>query len=71
MSAAEKVINKFNGVRKLAREIGLSPGTVSRWTKPRSEGGSGGDIPTMNHRKILEAAERLGIEIEPSELVNV
>lgn len=69
MSPAESVIKKFGGVRATARAVGLSPGAVCRWPKPRIDGGCGGEIPTRNHRKIMEAARNLNISIEPAELV--
>lgn len=69
MSAAERVIKKFGGVRATARALHISPGAVSRWPKPRIDGGCDGEIPTRNHRKILDAARELDIIIEPGELV--
>ena len=69
MSPAEKVIKKFGGVRATARALSLSAGAVSRWKKPREEGGCGGEIPTRNHRKIMVAAHEMAIDIEPAELI--
>jgi transposase-like protein len=68
-SPAELVIERFSGVCKLARALGKSPSTISRWKKPRDEGGTGGLVPSQSQPKLLELARERGISLTPTELV--
>jgi transposase-like protein len=54
MTASELVISKIGGVRKTARALGLNPSTVCRWRKPAEEGGTGGMVPQIYFRAILD-----------------
>jgi hypothetical protein len=69
MSPADYVITLFGGVRPLARAIHVDHSTVSRWRKPISEKGTGGDVPTRQIRKILAAAKVAGLPIDRARLI--
>ncbi len=69
MSPAELVIEKFGGARPLARELSIDHTSVLRWPKPREQRGSGGNIPSKYHAKILKLAEVHGIDLSANELI--
>lgn len=60
MTPAKIVIDRFGGVRPLARLMGLTPGTVCRWALPKSHRGSDGFIPARHHRRLLDLAKEHG-----------
>lgn len=68
-SPAVTVIKAFGGVRPLARALGKSPSSVSRWAKPRRLKGTGGSIPTREQRRILDLAQERGIALSLSDVV--
>lgn len=55
-------IERFGGVRRLARAIGRDPAAVSRWRHS-------GIVPTSVQRKILECAWERGIEFSAHEII--
>lgn len=59
--AAERVIEKFGGIRPMAHKLEVPVTTVQGWKKR-------GAIPTARHADLLAAAQRHGIEIDPAEL---
>lgn len=62
---AQKVIDKFGGVTRLAKAIGVGPSTIYKWTYP-AEGptkGTDGVIPRKHIAKIRDAADILGVEL--------
>ena len=62
MTQAESIISRFGGPRDLARAIGAAPSTVYKWTYPLGVNeGTGGMIPSRQHRAIHAAARREGI----------
>jgi hypothetical protein len=69
MSPAAYVIKVFGGVRPTARAVGRSPSAVSKWTKPRKNGGLGGQVPTMIQSKVLKLATKLKLPINPTDLI--
>lgn len=69
LTPAAYVIREFGGVRKLARELGKSPSTVSRWPKPKQKGGSDGRIPSDEQLPILELAKKRGLDVTPADLI--
>jgi len=69
LSPAEYVIQVFGGVRATARAIGRSPSSISKWQKPRSQGGSDGCVPNAAQRIILEQAKKQGLDITPGDLI--
>lgn len=68
LSPAEYVVRKFGGVNATARAIGRTPGVVSRWNKPRSEGGCGGYVPSAAQRLVLKEAKARRLKITPDDL---
>jgi len=68
-SQAQHVIDELGGVRATAKKLGLNPGTVSRWPKPRGCKGLAGRVPAEHQEKILEIAEREGLDIRPIDLI--
>lgn len=69
MTPAELVIEKFGGVRPLARELSIDHSSVARWPKPKNERGSGGLIPAQYHARLLDIAKERGITLTALELV--
>lgn len=79
MNQAEMIIAKFGTGYKMAqmlthtlgREIHRS--TISRWTKPKSKGGTGGYIPPRWYGVIIVTAEQNGIQLSTEDftLVNL
>ena len=66
---ADKVIELFGGVRPLARDLGRNPSSVVRWRKPRSEGGTGGAVPTSMQGRILALARERGLGLTAEDLI--
>ena len=70
MSPAEYIIKIFGGVRATARALNRSPSTVSKWRKPRKEGGTGGQIPTLIQWQVLKLARRQQLPITADDIVH-
>ena len=66
---AARVIKAFDGVRQTARILGISSSTVSRWQKPREEGGTGGRVPTKHQSAVLKHSEDKGLGLTPADLI--
>lgn len=63
MNTAAIVIEKFGGVRALAKTLGHKhPTTVQGWRES-------GFIPAQRQREVLDAAERLGIALTAEDLI--
>jgi hypothetical protein len=56
MTYVDKIIGAFGGVRPLARAINQPPTNVSGWRKR-------GTIPDWQKVRVLDAAQRRGIEL--------
>lgn len=69
MNPAQYVISEFGGIRATGRAIGRHQSSVHRWLDSKQDGGSGGLIPSENHRKILAEAKKRGLDITPDHLV--
>jgi hypothetical protein len=63
MAHSAKIIDRFGGIRPMARELGVWPSVVQGW-KER------GIIPPRRHSQILNAAQNAGIAIDPIDLIN-
>ena len=61
-SPVDLAINRFGGVRALARAIGRDPAAISRWKKT-------GVVPTSVQRRILEAAWDRGMDITAHDMI--
>lgn len=59
--AAERIIEKFGGIRPMAHKLEVPVTTVQGWKKR-------GAIPTVRHADLIAAAERHGIDIDTAEL---
>jgi hypothetical protein len=68
-SPADIVIERFGGVRPLARLLELNHSSVARWPAPKTKRGSGGLVPSQYHRRLLDLARERGIELSASELI--
>lgn len=68
-TAAERVINAFDGASRLSLLTGIDKSSVYRWTYTKERGGTDGAIPHGNHEAILHAAEVNNIQITRSDLV--
>lgn len=66
---AQTVIRMFGGVRATARIIGRSSSTVSRWQKPRAEGGTDGRVPSTSQKKLLDYAQAHGLPLTAEQLI--
>lgn len=62
MSAAETVIQRFGGIRPMARIIGRKVSTVQGWKEA-------GYIPSRHLATVLSAAEANGITLTCEELI--
>jgi amino-acid N-acetyltransferase len=70
-TAAEKVTELFEGPSNLARAVGVSRSTVTRWTYPPSRKGTDGHIPGKYHQAIWDAARKQKIKIKPADLLSL
>lgn len=70
ISPAAYVIQTFGGVRATARAIGRDPSSIAKWRMPRGERkGLGGRVPGVLQTRILEEAEKRGLDIRPEDLI--
>ena len=60
---AEFVIEAFGGVRALARALGKSPSTVSRWRSTK------GLIPSSVQAEIIRLAREKGLAVTHQNLI--
>lgn len=58
-SNAQRLIDLFGGVNRLAKDVGLDPATVSRFTATGKRG-CHGDVPTRFFHDIMDAARKRG-----------
>lgn len=66
---AQLVINRFGGVRALARKLEVYPSTVSRWAAEEGKKGTGGQIPGRYHVALLDMAKKENIYLTAEELI--
>ncbi len=64
MNPAQDIIGKFGGQTALARFIGKRPSTVQHWA-------SSGVIPARWHSMLLDLARTQGVDLAPSDFVQV
>lgn len=67
---ADKVIEKFGGVRATARALGLNSSSVSRWRMPPEKRGLGGRVPSVHQGRLLQLARESGIELTAQDLIH-
>lgn len=74
VTQADRVIEKFGGVPKLAEalaNVGLkkNKSSIYRWTYPVGEkSGTGGSIPTSSLKLVIAAARNEGVLLSPEDL---
>jgi hypothetical protein len=66
---AEIVIERFGGVRPLARLLKVAHTSVARWPLPKIKRGSGGLVPSQYHRRLLDLAADRGVKLSTTELI--
>lgn len=71
LTAAARIVARFNGVKSLSMATGIDHAAIYRWNYPKKKHGCDGRIPSSQHKKILLAAKARGIKLEPAELVNI
>jgi len=69
ITPADRVISAFGGVRATARALGRNPSSISRWRKPREEGGTGGRVPSSLQASILTGAKAAGLSLTAEDLI--
>ena len=69
MTPADYAIHIFGGIRPLARAIGRSHTSVSKWRYRRENRGCNGNVPSLAQRRILEIAKKKKLDITPEDLV--
>ena len=63
MSPAQRVIDKFGGVRATARALEINASAVCRWRKAKSDRGCDGRIPNKHYLKLLNIAKNRKIDL--------
>lgn len=60
MSQAERIIEKFGGIRPMAEAMKVPPSTVQGWKEA-------GFIPSRRQQAVLSTARARGIELSPAD----
>jgi transposase len=60
---ASTVLARFKSNRDLARKLGISPSTITRWTYPKIMKGTDGHIPQKYWIEIIHIARREGFTL--------
>jgi hypothetical protein len=63
MEPARTIIDMLGGPTKVAAITGKHRTRVSNWMRPKSVGGTGGTIPQTHHRKLIDAAQEMGLSL--------
>jgi transposase-like protein len=69
VTPAQKVIDLFGGVRPLARELGRNPSSIARWRRAKTEGGTGGAVPSSMQGRLLALAKARGLPLAAEDLI--
>jgi hypothetical protein len=64
MSHAPSIIQKFGGIRPMARALGLPASTVQDWKES-------GLIPARHQQAVLNKARELGVALAPDDFFDV
>ena len=64
---AKTVIARMGGASRVSEITGRNIATVYRWMNPRERGGTDGIIPHEDARKLLECAEKNGLDLVHSD----
>lgn len=60
MAAVQTIIDRFGGVRKMARSLGLGASTVQGWKQS-------GFVPSQRIPQIIAAGREQGIDLAPGD----
>lgn len=66
---ASSILERCGKVAEVAKRLRRHRTTVSRWTQPPDEGGTGGWIPLEYHADLIAMAAEKGIVIERREFL--
>lgn len=69
LDPANRIIERFGGHIVVRSITGASRTRVYRWTRPKSEGGTGGLIPTEHAIKLLRYAKENGIAVSADDFL--
>lgn len=69
LEPANSIIDRFGGQTIVRSITGVSRTRVYRWTRPKSEGGTGGLIPTDHAIKLLRHAKENGIPVTAADFL--
>lgn len=69
MNPAASIISRMGGVEAVAAITGRHISRVYRWTYPVERGGTGGEIPRKEARKILAYARDNGIGLSAEDFL--
>jgi hypothetical protein len=68
---ARGVVDLLGGCRSVARELSISPSTVTRWMAPKSRASLGGRIPQTHWPALMAMAKRNGVELSLEQLAGL
>ena len=71
MQPARRIVDMLGGGAVVARELGISPSTVTRWTAPKSRQNLGGRIPQTHWAGLLALAKKLGCPLTVEQLAGL
>lgn len=67
LEPARTIVYRLGGPAKVARSLGLNNSRPYRWMRPKSEGGTGGTIPSKHQQALLDLAHELGVDLGPAD----
>jgi hypothetical protein len=70
MDPAAFIIKKLGGEARVAAITGLSLTAPYRWQHEKSKGGTGGLIPQVHHRVLLDYARAHGIALAAEDFLS-
>lgn len=69
MEPASSIIVKLGGPTRIAREVGVHRTRVSNWQRPRTVGGTGGQIPQRHIPALLKLAKDADVELSADDFL--
>lgn len=64
---AQKIIEKFGGVNRLAAALDTDVSAIYKWNYPKIKGGTDGLVPSSKIKDVLTAADALGIWLDSTD----
>jgi len=71
LSPAREIVEKFGGVRALARALKISPSAISRWMMPAKKRGTDGHVPQRHWPALLKLADKQRVTLTLHDLVKL